>query len=118
MTIAQFALVLLFVGMMSGGQILFKMAAGSIKFVATWEFALALLANPFLLAGIFLYGAATVLWVFILQSVPISRAYPFVALSMVIVPAFGVLLFGESFSPSLIFGGVFVVIGILVITLL
>ena len=45
-----------------------------------------------------LYAAATLLWVRILTTVPLSRAYPFVALAFVLVPAAGYLFFHEAIS--------------------
>jgi drug/metabolite transporter (DMT)-like permease len=120
MRFAQLTLMLFFVAMMSGGQILFKLAAGTLKatHATVLQAAVAITLNPYLIAGVLLYGAATVLWVFILQSTPIARAYPVVALTVVVVPAIGILAFGEAFSPSLLVGGALIVSGILVITLL
>jgi hypothetical protein len=65
---------------MSGGQILFKLAA--VRYSASgnlWERLLALAHNEFFGAAIVLYGALAVFWVWILTFTPLSRAYIFVA---------------------------------------
>jgi drug/metabolite transporter (DMT)-like permease len=100
--------------LMSFGQILFKSAAQSLQaplgfdLPSIWR----ILGNPQLLAGIGLYGFTTVLWVLILRGTELSRAYPFVALSMVFVPAAGIILFGERFSMSLLVGGSLILCGL------
>ena len=52
----------------------------------------------------------------ILRSVPLSSAYPFVALSLVVTMAMAVFLFGESPTPRLVIGGLLVVAGIVVLS--
>jgi len=71
---------------------------------------------PSLWAALGLYGAATLLWIYLLQTIPLSRAYPFAALGFVLVPAAGVLLFGERISGMYVGGAVFVVTGLLLIS--
>jgi drug/metabolite transporter (DMT)-like permease len=118
MSVLQLGLLLLFISLMSGGQILFKIASSTLSTQGSLQDTLfCILTNPFLISGIFLYGLSTILWVFVLQTMPLSRAYPFVALSMIIVPAMGILVFKEAFSPSLLIGGVLIVCGLLIITL-
>jgi drug/metabolite transporter (DMT)-like permease len=118
MSLLQLALLLLFVSIISGGQILFKIASSTLKFQYSIQGAIfCIITNPFLIAGILLYGLSTIVWVIILQTMPLSRAYPFVALSMIIVPAIGILVFKEVFSLSLVIGGTLIVCGLLVIAL-
>ena len=58
--------------------------------------------------------AATLLWVRILTTVPLSRAYPFVALAFVLVPAAGYLFFNESITLRYATGTALIVIGVAV----
>ena len=46
-------------------------------------------------ASIALYGALTVVWIWILTRIPLSRAYPFVILTFVFTPMFAAFAFGE-----------------------
>jgi drug/metabolite transporter (DMT)-like permease len=117
MTPVQTAKVLSVVGLLAAGQILFKLAAARIR-VGSWrETLISLAMNPYLIVGVALYGITTALWVLVLRDVPISRAYPFTALAMIVVPAVGLAFFGESFSWTLVVGGVLLVAGIVVIGL-
>jgi drug/metabolite transporter (DMT)-like permease len=52
--------------------------------------------DGYFLAAVALYGALTILWVWILTSVPLSRAYPFAVLAFVFTPVFAVLFFNEA----------------------
>ncbi len=82
---------LLCVGGMSAGQLLFKQAALSIR-----DFSPAgLLGNGWLLLAVALYGATTLGWVWVLRHVPLALAYPFMSLAFVIVPVLAWLLWGE-----------------------
>ena len=52
------------------------------------------------------------LWVFLLKTVPLSTAYPFVALGFVLVPAAAAMLFDEPLSGRYILGVSCILIGI------
>jgi multidrug transporter EmrE-like cation transporter len=62
--------------------------------------------------GIVLYGLSTLLWIVVLQTVPISKAYPFFALGFVLIPLAGVLFFGESIFISQYVGITLIIAGI------
>ena len=99
----------------AAGQILFKRAAGQIAPGAGgsgWLLELARL--PAMWMAIALYAASTLLWVRILTTVPLSRAYPFVALAFVFVPAAGYLFFQESISARYALGTALIVIGVVI----
>ena len=104
------------VALMTLGQVLFKLAARHIEVLTlSVETAWNLATNPYLVAGIVVYGVTTVLWVFVLTSGDLSRSYPFVALTMVLVPLCGVVLFHEPLSPALLAGGALILAGLGVI---
>ena len=91
------------------GQILFRLSAQRIdggRWVAST------LGNPWLWAALIVYGAATLLWVQVLRTAPLSRVYPFIALAFVVVPLLDALLLGEPLRPQALIGGVVIVIGI------
>ena len=73
--------------------------------------------NPWIWAAGVLYGVAVILWVMILQKLPLSTAYPFVALSFVVVPLAAAVLFQESFSVRTLLGSVLILGGIWVSTM-
>ncbi len=64
--------------------------------------------------AIALYGVMTLLWAHALRELPLSRAYPFMALSFLIIPVAEHLLFGQVWSWNAILGGMIIVAGIIV----
>lgn len=105
--LAAFTLIL------AGGQALFKKVGLAIAGLPPAGALLVVLRDPFLYAALALYAVATILWVWILSRVPLSQAYPWVAVGMAIVPFLGWYLYGERVSPvfwagiALIMAGVF-----------
>ncbi len=101
---------------MAAGQILFKTAALQMPATGTFARRLFWLAlNPTFLAAILLYGLLSALWVWILTTVPLSRAYPFVAMAFVLTLAAGVLFFGEALNLRLLLGSALVLAGLAII---
>ena len=95
------------------GQILFKLAsrgAGDVDAVGL----LGLARNPFLLAALAVYGLGTVLWIYVLKSVPLNVAYPFMALSFCLVPALAWLTLGEAMTWRQLAGLALIVAGLVV----
>ena len=90
------ACVLFSVGL-AGGQILFKFAAQDIASHKA-ESTLISIFSPWLIAALAVYSASTILWVWILMHVPISKAYPFALLTMALVPLAGYWLFSETLN--------------------
>jgi drug/metabolite transporter (DMT)-like permease len=115
MTNAQIGSILLVVSSMIAGQILFKLSAqylvvekGPISLLAsllTWQFILALV----------FYSLGTFFWVILLKYVPLSRAYPFVALSFVLLPVASYFLFGEVLSARYFVGLAFFMTGLFLV---
>jgi drug/metabolite transporter (DMT)-like permease len=113
---SQVALLFAYAGGMAGGQLLFKAAA--LRNVAEAPFAerlLGLLGNAYFLAAVALYGALTVVWVWLLTFTPLSRAYPFMALAFAVTPLLGGLVFGEPMTVRLILGIGVILCGLLLV---
>ena len=96
---------------------LFKQAALSLPAIDRVGALVAIARNPWIWAAGALYGVAVVLWVAILQKLPLSIAYPFVALSFVVVPLAAALFFHESLSLKTLSGAVLILAGIYVSTM-
>ncbi len=105
---ARYFLLMGFALLMSTGQMLFKIAADAGRGKPMPQ----ALLNGWLITALALYGGATLLWVYILRTTPLSVAYPFAALSFIIVPIAAWAFFGEVLSwryglgMALIFGGI------------
>jgi drug/metabolite transporter (DMT)-like permease len=103
---------LIFTLMLAAGQVLFKHVGLSVRGLQPVEALLYTLRHPLLYAALTLYGAATLLWIWILSRVPLSKAYPWVALGTLIVPLLGWWLFHERPAPIFWLGVVIVVTGV------
>jgi drug/metabolite transporter (DMT)-like permease len=100
---------------LSLGQMLFKTASASVRDMGGTTLLLRLLTSPsFLLAGA-LYAALAVYWTWLLARIPLSHAFPFVALCFVFVPAMAWLRFGERVGPGYGIGLLLILVGLIVI---
>jgi drug/metabolite transporter (DMT)-like permease len=118
LTLFQIALLTGYAVGMSGGQVLFKLAA--LRFTggggSIGDQLLNLLQNVPFLVALLLFGGFSVLWVWILSFMPLSRAYPFVAIAFAITPLLGGLLFGEPISARLVAGIIIILGGLFLVT--
>ena len=110
----RFTAALIIVLMISTGQILFKVAAERLR-AADGQLALPVLSV--ITMSLVLYGVATLGWIWVLQSYPLSRIYPLMALSFVFVPIGGALLLGERLSFSFFGGTALLLAGLTVVML-
>lgn len=80
---------------LGGGQLLFKLAAERlVTGEGTSRFLLSLVTAP-MAAALAVYALATLLWVYLLQGLALSRAYPFIALAFALVPLLAWAVLGE-----------------------
>lgn len=70
--------------------------------------------SPYIWGGLFAYGFGTLLWLLVLSRIPVSLAYPFVALGIILTTLSGMLLLGEQVSRLSVAGICLIAIGILV----
>ncbi|PLK26866.1 hypothetical protein [Novosphingobium sp. TH158] len=115
MTGQQIAALLGFSALLAAGQALFKASALKLgQTGGTVGGLFSLVAMPGFWLALALYGAGTLLWIYILQTVPLSRAYPFAALGFVIVPIIAALLFAERLNLTYALGAALIVAGVIV----
>lgn len=97
---------------LAGGQVLLKLAMAQLpKFNWSWAYFKAVATDWWLLACGISFGAATVLWLYILKKFPFSQAYPLTSLSFVFGMIAAWLVFGESIPFSRWIGLILVVLG-------
>jgi multidrug transporter EmrE-like cation transporter len=109
----QFAKLLSFSFLMAAGQVLFKRVSLDTPPLTDWRAVVALGTNTWFVMAITLYVIATVIWIGVLREVPLSRAYPFIALGFVLVPLAGRQFFGEPLDGRYLVGVILILIGIL-----
>ena len=111
MTAIHLALTLACVLAIAVGQILFKLAARAAAGSAgmPWDF-----LNMYFFAALAVYGAATFLWVWLLKTLPLNVAYPFVGFAFVLVPLMGAFFLDESLDWRHLAGGALIAVGVAV----
>jgi len=101
---SAFAQILLKTGLPSGQSA--NIDAGVITTVVR------MLLNPWVLAGLGLYFAGAIVWLFVLARSEVSYAYPFVSLGFVLTMVLGAALLGEQVGVGRVLGTVLIVAGI------
>jgi len=113
MTFFQIILTISCVLSISIGQLLFKKV--SININQGNEFLSHSVLGTFSLA-IFIYGLATLFWIYILRSIPLNQAYSFMALSFVFVSIGSYWFFNENVTYQFIIGILLIITGLVVIS--
>jgi drug/metabolite transporter (DMT)-like permease len=76
----------------------------------------ALVAQPFVWGGLFLFGLSALVWLVVLSRASLSFAYPFAALTYILILLFDLFVLDET-VPPLRWGGVaFIAVGIFLIS--
>ena len=73
---------------------------------------IAIATSPSILLGLACIGLSAVVWLFVLSKIPLSTAYPFVAMGIAITVAAGRLLFGEPVTGAKLFGVILIIVGV------
>ena len=76
----------------------------------------AIACQPMIWAGLGAYGASLLLWLLVLARIPISTAYPFVALSIALTSVAGTLLFNDGFSFTKLLGTLLILAGVVALS--
>lgn len=116
MTFKQYTLALIFALSLVLGQILFKIAANQKNHEGEALSLLPLLFSWPMIAACTLYALTTILYVYLLQQIPLSRAYLFSIAGAAIVPFLAILIFKEDFSIKYVVGLALVLSGLVVST--
>lgn len=104
--------------LLSCGQILFKHSAMTVPPLTSINSLIILFLDMWFWLALILYGVATLLWIFLLQQIPLSLAYPFVALSFIVVPLASLILFKEPMNIFYVMGVFLIIAGLGVITIM
>lgn len=95
---------------MSSAAVQTGIETGNVVHIATVVF-----SNLFVLAGLGLYFGSALVWLIVLSRVPLSYAYPFVAMGIAMTAVLGWFLFGEGFSPMKLAGTALIMLGIVLL---
>ncbi|KMO13856.1 DMT family transporter [Methylobacterium platani] len=68
--------------------------------------------NPLVILGLFFYAASAAVWLLVLARIPVSSAYPFVAVAIVLTSLLGRVVYHDQFSPAKIVATLIIVGGV------
>ena len=123
MTGKALALILASVALSAIAQIALKIGMGgdaarqALAHDSLWRGYLALLLVPAVATGLAAYGLSAVLWLRVLAEVEVSKAYPVVALAIVLTMVLGVLVLGEVVPAWRAAGAALIVVGVVLVGL-
>jgi multidrug transporter EmrE-like cation transporter len=117
MALSALSLILFSVLITAGAQLLLKQGAMASIGTASWvtlglgNRLLALILQPYVVAGLSLYGLGAVIWLFALARVDLSFAYPFVGLGFVLTMVLSYYLLGEPVATLRVVGTLMIAVG-------
>jgi multidrug transporter EmrE-like cation transporter len=123
MSLVVLGLVLTTVVLTAISQVLLKLGMTSEMVQATMRsghvanIMLAVVTSPLVVAGVACFGLAAVMWLVVLAQTPLSAAYPFVALGILVTVVAGIVVFGESVTMLKAIGVLAVVSGVILVGL-
>jgi drug/metabolite transporter (DMT)-like permease len=121
MSIASLALIFVSVALSALAQLLMKAGmstpavqsalaeGGVVNTVLTIAF------SPLVVLGLLTFASSAATWLLVLARVPVSQAYPFVALGIVLTAAGGYLVMGEALSLYRVAGIVAIALGVVMV---
>ncbi|MFX3675272.1 MAG: EamA family transporter [Paenisporosarcina sp.] len=113
MTLFNGLLILLNTLILVSGQFLWKigMTNRSVSFDSVGAITRVLI-SPYIISGLFLYGMATVLWLFILTKVPLSVAYPIQSIAYILAVFGAYFFFQEEITLWKVIGVILIMAGV------
>ena len=119
MTLQSFILVITSVTLSAFGQTAFKIGVGRVTFgegAGMLSKIMGFAASPYILAGLAFYGVGTLFWMFALRQLDLSLAYPFVALSFIVVFLIGVFGLQEPLNMTRVLGLLIITLGLVIMS--
>lgn len=91
-----YALLLVNIILLVAGHTLWKMGLSGMDLTFTVHGIIKMLINPYILGGLFIYSAATIIWFYILSRAELSLVYHLQSLCYVVAFVVALLVFKES----------------------
>lgn len=107
---AVLAQTLLKLGMKKSGKI------GSLSLKSIFPLIIRMSTNPYVFLGVGLYGVGSFLWLVLLSRLDLSFLFPFGALEYILIFLTSHFILHEKVKKARVFGVVFILIGIFILT--
>jgi multidrug transporter EmrE-like cation transporter len=123
MNVTAVAMILLSVALSSGSQVILKTAMvnpamqSTLKDGNALQIAYAIATSAQVIGGLACFGLSAVVWLLVLSRIPLSSAYPFVALGILVTVLAGIFIFGESVGPFKALGSTLILAGVVLVGL-
>jgi undecaprenyl phosphate-alpha-L-ara4N flippase subunit ArnE len=114
---SAYFLVFVVIAAIVSGQIILRCNLSTLYFPKNWtiyelaNMTVRNLLNPYVIASLFMTMVAGLVWILVIQKIPLSRAYPMISLNYVTICTISWLVFGEPFSLVPFVSVAFIVIG-------
>lgn len=108
----NFYLLLLTVMLSVIGQFLMKIGVSNSNLTISFFSILKTIFSPFVFFGLISYALSVISWIFVLQKLPLSTAYPFLSLGYIIVVLISSIFLKETLTLNKIFGSILIMLGI------
>lgn len=69
--------------------------------------------RPIFILALFTYGISMLSWIYVLQHLPLSRAYMFVSFAFIIIPVLSHFLFKEPLNIQFFMGAALIISGVI-----
>jgi drug/metabolite transporter (DMT)-like permease len=109
----KYALLLLSMTLAITGQFFFKSGLSESSLTPQFQSIVRTVFTPKVFMGFALYGISSIVWLFVLQKLPLSVAYPALALTYVIVVFASVLILHEPLTVNKVVGSFIIVMGVI-----
>lgn len=120
MNVLSFVLVAVSILLTSGAQILLKAGTNALKALPAADgpltFVLRVATQPFMIGGLVCYALSFGVWILVLSRLPVSVAYPMLALGYIVTAILGFALFGEQLGWVKITGVLIIILGVTILT--
>jgi len=94
------------------GQLFLKSGAQHLAGLGRLEFLFAVMTDKRVVSGLIAWAASTLCWLYVLRTLPLSRAYVLTSLTYVLIPVASVYVFGEQIRRLHAVGAVLIIIGV------
>ncbi len=115
MTVYKFILILVGVFFGAFGAIFLKKGSLLINSNSSYQFIFDLWRNYYLMLGLFFYVVPSVIWIYLLRTLPVSQLQPILSLTYVITPLLAICFLGEPVSVTRWVGIFVIVAGVIIV---
>jgi len=121
MQASSILLILVSVALSAGSQVILKLGMmssavqGALLKGSLRDACLTIALSPLIILGMACFGLSAVAWLFVLSRIPLSSAYPFVSLGILVTVLAGYFFFHEPISALKGGGVVLILVGIIMV---